>query len=275
MAGAVRVVTARRGHDPRRLALVSFGGAGGLHACAVAELLGMRTVILPPMAGVLSALGMVAAGDSVDVSQTVLPLEREGALDDGRLAAEFARLDDLARERLPEDGTATVEALADCRWDGQSHELTIRAAGRDRSAIEHAFAEAYRTTYGPPPPGRAVQIVTLRLRRSGPAPEIALQPLEDGPDTDGETELVDNAGNRVRARSIRRSAGLVGRKLAGPLLLIDPDATAFIPKGWSLGLRRDGIAIATHEPRGDEIDDLTEEDEAILDNIWKQIAQEG
>lgn len=249
MAGAVRVVTARRGHDPRRLALVSFGGAGGLHACAVAELLGMKTVILPPMAGVLSALGMVAAGDSVEVSQTVLPLERDGTLDDARLAAEFARLDDLAERRLPEERTAATETFADCRWDGQSHELTIRAS-RSRKGIEHAFTEAYRTTYGPHPPERAVQIVTLRLRRTGPAPAIHLEPLADGPSAAGEAkeiELVDDAGGRVMARSIRRSARLVGEALAGPLLLVDPDATAFVPAGWRMELRSDGIAIASRK----------------------------
>ncbi len=99
--------------------------------------------------------------------------------------------------------------------------------------------------------------------------------MQDGPATADRTELVDDAGRPVRARSVRRSARLVGKDIRGPLLLIDTDATAFIPAGWRMELRRDGIAIATHkQSRGDDIDDLTEEDEAILDRVWDQVAKE-
>ncbi len=276
MAGAVRVVTAQRGRDPRQLALVSFGGAGGLHACAVAELQGMRTVILPPMAGVLSALGMVVAPDSVEVSQTVLALERSGRLDDDRLYAEFGRLNAMAMDRLPQARTTAVESFADCRWSGQSHELTIPVRRPSREAISEEFAGTYAGTYGAAPAGRDVEIVTLRLRRVGQASEISLPALVPEPMGEERIELVGDSGATGRARRCRR-AQLAGKgPVAGPLLLIDPDATAFIPGGWSLHMRGDGIAIATKRPPGsDYTQDVTDEDHATLDAARNRVAEEG
>ena len=230
MAGAVRAVTTRRGHDPRTMALVSFGGAGGLHACAVAQFLGMTRVILPPMAGVLSALGMVIAADSVDVSQTTLQLERRGKLDDSRLAAEFGRLNMRAIGRVP---TGKSEPLADCRWSGQSHELTVPVTRPSRDAIAASFAAVYRQTYGEPPPDRGVEIVTLRLRRVGPEPAVTLPQIE--PD----------AGERRDATVWTRPQLVHARAAAGPLLLVDPDATAFIPAGWSAKTADTGIVTAS------------------------------
>lgn len=246
MAGAVRVVTAQRGHDPRRLALVSFGGAGGLHACAVAELLGMSRVILPPMAGVLSALGMVAAADSVDVSQTTLQLERAGQLDDARLGGEFARLDELVAPSPRDEARplGAIELFADCRWAGQSHELTVAVAEPTRASISARFAELYAGTYGPPPPGRNVEIVTLRLRRSGRAPRILLPPVFPTPAAAQELRLINNSGLAVRACGTSRAPLVERVEMPGPFLLIDPDATAFVPAGWLARARPDGIVIA-------------------------------
>ena len=244
MAGAVRVVTAQRGHDPRRMALVSFGGAGGLHACAVAELLGMSTVILPPMAGVLSALGMVTAADSVDVSQTVLSLECEGELDDARLAGEFRRLEELSRRQIV---VGSIEYFADCRWRGQSHELTVPVALPRRDIVTRAFAEIYGGAYGAAPPGASLEIVTLRLRRTGSSPHIPLPPISPEAWAPQETRLIDNSGAAVRALGTRR-APLVGRVEApGPLLLIDAEATAFVPAGWVARAWPDGIVVATRQ----------------------------
>src|SRR5207237_892548 len=87
MAAAIRAVTSRRGHDPRQFTLVSFGGAGGLHACALADALEIPRVLIPPYCGLLSALGMVVAPPIADAARTVVQLGE--ALEDDRLAAEF------------------------------------------------------------------------------------------------------------------------------------------------------------------------------------------
>src|SRR5689334_18251709 len=120
MAAAVRAVTSRRGHDPRQFALLSFGGAGGLHACAVADALEIPGVMIPPYCGALSALGMVVAPPTVDVSRTVVHLD---PLNDAGLVREFAIAEDQATEQLPRAGT--VSRFADVRFRGQSYEIQI------------------------------------------------------------------------------------------------------------------------------------------------------
>src|SRR5207244_13321962 len=111
MTNAVRFVTAQRGHNPRLFTLVSFGGAGGLHACGLAEGLGIKRVLNPPYAGVLSALGMVVAPPVVDVAHTVIHLGAQ--LTDADIEAEFARLSHEAEASLPQAATAAIEYFAD------------------------------------------------------------------------------------------------------------------------------------------------------------------
>ena len=205
MSRAVRAITSRRGLDPKEFALLSFGGAGGLHACAVAESLEIATVMVPPYCGVLSALGMASAAPVSDASKTVLHLG--DGLDDHRLYAEYGHLNMLAAETLPNDELAAVEAYADLRFRGQSYELTVRAKGADRTALEEAFRETYARQYGVCPTDRMIEIVTLRLRRIGRAPQIHLPPLE--PQTDAGETTVSRGQLLTRGRS------------AGPLLLVD------------------------------------------------------
>ena len=142
MASAVRAVTARRGHDPRGFALLSFGGAGGLHACALAEALEIPRVIVPPYCGVLSALGMVAAAPVADASQTVVHLGDK--LDDARLAAEYTRLSGITMDHVPYEQTESVEAWADVRFRGQSHELKVRTQRPSLDAIGDGLPRVVR-----------------------------------------------------------------------------------------------------------------------------------
>jgi N-methylhydantoinase A len=232
MSRAVRAVTSRRGLDPKGFALVSFGGAGGLHACAVAESLEIRTVIVPPYCGVLSALGMVAAPPVADASKTVLHLG--DGLDDHRLYAEFGHLNMLASEKVPQEQLAAVEAYADLRFKGQSYELTVRARGADRSALEAAFREAYAGRYGTVPEGRAIEIVTLRIKRVGRVADVALPDLPTGGD-------VPAASDGVVSRPSLRTAG----GMAGPFLLIDDEASTYVPRGWQATCDRRGIVTLT------------------------------
>jgi len=151
MLRALRVVTVERGHDPRGLALVAFGGAGPLHACGLAEELGMQTVLVPEAAGVLSALGLVASDERRDAVRSYLcPLAEAG--------------------ELPGEGEA------DLRYAGQSFELTV-PLGDDLAA---AFHRAHEERYGYADRGRSIELVAVRTAeiRKGPAFELpAAEPL--------------------------------------------------------------------------------------------------
>jgi N-methylhydantoinase A len=158
MLRALRLVSVERGHDPREFALVAFGGAGPLHACALAEELGIATVLVPEAAGVLSALGLVASDERRDrVVSYVCPLEEAG--------------------ELPAEGEA------DLRYRGQSFELTV-PLGSDLAA---AFHRAHEARYGYADPERQVELVAVRTAELRPGPTLELpaaEPLEaSGPRT--------------------------------------------------------------------------------------------
>ena len=237
MAHAMRAVTARRGHDPRDFTLVTFGGAGGLHACALAEALDVRRVLVPPYCGVLSALGMVVAPPVADVSQTVVHLGDQ--LDDARVAAECGKLNLLASERLADERTAAVEVYADVRFRGQSHELTVRVDRPQIAAIESAFRAAYEREYGRCPVGRAVELVTLRLRRVGHVPPLALPRVGRREGQWRTVSVTDVTGRAVEASAMGREH-LVGTSVRGPLLVIDAEATTYVPVSWVAHGRADG-----------------------------------
>jgi N-methylhydantoinase A/oxoprolinase/acetone carboxylase beta subunit len=154
MARAVRVVTVEQGVDPRGLALLAFGGAGPLHACAVADELGMSTVIVPPRAGVFSALGILCAPEQRELVESwPTPSSRVG-LDEARAS--------LAARVAPLVPGGEVEQWLDCRYAGQSHELLVH------DVDEFPAAHAQRNGYARP--GVAIEVVALRARVSHAAP---------------------------------------------------------------------------------------------------------
>ena len=152
MLRALRLVSVERGHDPRDFALVAFGGAGALHGCALAEELGMRTVLVPGAAGVLSALGLVASDERRDrVRSYLCPLEEAG--------------------ELPAQGEA------DLRYEGQSFELTVPL----QEELGAAFHRAHEIRYGYAEPERAIELVAVRTAEVRPGPRFELpaaEPLE-------------------------------------------------------------------------------------------------
>jgi N-methylhydantoinase A len=149
MLRALRLVSVERGHDPREFALVAFGGAGPLHACALAEELEISTVLVPDSAGVLSALGLVAADERRDSVRTyVCPLEQAGPL--------------------------PAEGEADLRYRGQSFELTVPLQPR----LEEAFHRAHEARYGYADRERPVELVAVRTAEVRPAPPLQLPPAE-------------------------------------------------------------------------------------------------
>jgi N-methylhydantoinase A len=200
-------------------------------------------VLIPPYAGVLSALGMVVAPPVTDASQTVVHLG-EG-LDDHRLVAEYGRLAARTSDVIPYERTAATEAFADVRFRGQSYELTVRVV---RPSVEHVreqFLAAYAVQYGRAPEGREIEIVTVRFRRYGRGVEVALPPLSSEASSRRSVKLIDERGDEVSATCLDR-AGLLGvGELRGPALLIDSHATTYVPRGWVARARGDGIVFLT------------------------------
>jgi N-methylhydantoinase A/oxoprolinase/acetone carboxylase beta subunit len=250
MEAAIRGVTSQRGHDPRHFTLVSFGGAGGLHACNIAASLDIPRVLIPPYAGVLSALGMVVAAPVADSSKTVVHLGEE--LDDARLAAEYGQISGRTMEVIPYEQTASVEAWADVRFKGQSHELKIRVMRPGWEEITASFHSAYQSLYNQIPENRPVEIVTLRIRRIGKAPSIQLPELTStagrilsSSSSHSQVTLLANDGSELQAPAILRSDLLRSGATMGPFLLIDPEATAYIPKGWTATAHANGSIIAS------------------------------
>jgi N-methylhydantoinase A/oxoprolinase/acetone carboxylase beta subunit len=155
--------------DPRDFALLAFGGAGGLHAAAIAEELGMRRILVPAAGGVLSALGLAAAERRAHVQRTVL-LRGEELTDDALAAAR----DELGREALATLGTreARGRTVADARYRGQSHELTVPGGG-SAGELREAFETAHDERYGYREDGGEVELVTLRVTMSIPGPQLS------------------------------------------------------------------------------------------------------
>src|SRR5947208_1511722 len=139
MERALRAISIARGKDPRAFTLCAFGGAGGLHACGLAERLGLARVVVPPSPGVFSATGLASAAAGVEVVATIFASPREAA----RIDAAFRALERRARTRLREQGIAPrgirMERFADLRYEGQSHEITVRAG----AAMAGTFRRAH------------------------------------------------------------------------------------------------------------------------------------
>jgi N-methylhydantoinase A len=161
MVRALRVMTVERGVDPRRFALLAFGGAGPLHAAAIADELGMTKILVPRASGVLSALGLAAADRRADAQRTVLG---DGAADVDPLREEIAQT---------LGGEPEIELAWDLRYHGQSHELTVR--GGDDHDLRERFEALHEERYGHRDPDGEVELVTVRVTGRLPA-----QPLEFG-----------------------------------------------------------------------------------------------
>ena len=227
MERAIRVVSVERGHDPRDFALLAFGGCGGLHACEIAEELGIGAVIVPELAGALSALGMLAADAVRDYAA--------GALGSTDLDPLFAALERRARRESP---TAQLERSADLRYRGQSYELNVAWNPRSPAA---PFHREHKKVYGYASPERAVEVVTIRVR----AREAVKRPrLVRGPSRPGVPEqrrvFVADAWRTVPAWK-REQLGT--KVLAGPALVLDYGSTTLIPPGWKFQADRAGNLV--------------------------------
>ncbi|MBN8899435.1 MAG: hydantoinase B/oxoprolinase family protein, partial [Rhodospirillales bacterium] len=236
MANAIKQVSVQKGHDVTRFALQCFGGAGGQHACLVADALGMETVFIHPFAGVLSAYGMGLADQTAMREQAVeLPLEAhalpelESVAD--RLAAE-------AEAALAAQGAdpARIETARNLHLRYAGTEATLIVALRDLDAIVADFTAAHRARFGFATPDRALVVETVAVESvaAGDAVYEATLAARDGamPDPVDTVAMFTN-GARHDAPVFERTALLAGDRLRGPALIREANATTVVEPGWT------------------------------------------
>jgi N-methylhydantoinase A len=250
LAGAIKEVSVMRGIDARDFALFPFGGAGPLHAAAIAEELGMRTVVVPPLPGNFSALGLLIADvrrdfvrtrvstttttSVADVQEALRELMRDGEVE--LAAAGFA----ARRQRFA--------ASLDMRYAGQSFELSVSVAMDVGSIaqIERAFSEIYAARYGAAT-GRAIEIVSYRLAAWGLSDKPQLPAIErTGRSLDAAvcaTRPVVFGGVERQVAVFDRDRLPPGQPMNGPALIEEGGSTTLVPPGWSAELDAVGCLL--------------------------------
>ena len=276
MAEALRIVSVERGHDAREFSLVAFGGAGPVHAAALAEELDIPEVVIPPIPGGFSALGLVATDLRRDWSHTFYsPIE---SIDPDALDRRLAELERSARAMLRDAGIAEpdriVERAADCRYTKQAYELTVPLARgtvtrETLDALAREFHAQHLRTYGHQNPNESVQMVNVRVTATGRMPRVEFRAWAANPGG-GTTEKNAGAagggamtGDRVEAERevwfgepilcpvIGRhdlacgpcGGSGVGTARPGPFIVEEMDCTVVVPPGWSASLDESGFIL--------------------------------
>jgi N-methylhydantoinase A len=238
MVRALRVVTVERGVDPRRFALMPFGGAGPMHAAALAGQLGMTRILCPRASGVLSALGLCASDRRRDTARTVLLSGEE--LTGERVAAEVSSLARQAGEGM---SGAAPRASYEMRYRGQAFELSIPGTpDPDPAQLAERFAEAHESRYGYRDPDGVVELVNIRLAMVVPGPDPRPSAATPGELRESVREA-RFGGKWVEARVLRGEPP-AGLQAVGPAIFELPEATLVLSPGWSGRVDEAGTIVA-------------------------------
>jgi N-methylhydantoinase A len=259
MAEVLKIVSIQRGHDPRHFALAAFGGAGPLHAAALASELGITEVICPPIPGAFSALGLIGTDLKRDYVQT---LHSVAAVEPQALQAAFAALEKRGAAMLERAGVAPerrrLVRSVDARYPRQSHELEVPAAcgcieAATLAQIAEAFHERHLHTYGHDNRSEPVQIVSARVAAIGATAPLTIRDSVARRGTDPvkakrqvwfrETGLIDAA---IYDRK-RMPAGL---ELAGPVVIESLESTILVPPGWQATMDEHGFVLLMRLQQG-------------------------
>jgi N-methylhydantoinase A len=224
MRRALAVMTVERGIDPRRFALMPFGGAGPLHAASMAAELGIGRVLCPRACGVLSALGLAAATPRRDAARTVMLSGT--AFTDERVKRELDALIERAVDEL-EEPASFVRVHYELRYRGQSFELSVEAEIGDLRA---AFEDAHEARYGYRDEGIEVELVTIRVSALGARPELTLDGATRETPERASTPVVFD-GERVEAE-LWLGELPSGAPIVGPAVCAMPESTLLVPPGW-------------------------------------------
>jgi N-methylhydantoinase A len=239
MADAMRLISIRRGYDPREFCLVAFGGAGPLHGAALAEELAIPTVLVPPSPGITSALGCLLVDVRHDMS--AMFLARADSVDPEALETDFATLEAEGRARLAAEGVAedqmSIQRFVDMRYVGQWRSLTVAVstpADVDDAVVrfhaEHERAYNYRRD------GAPVEIYRLSVRAVGvtPKPELARHDSNGGAASARGSRAVHfgSGGDVVETPLYMRAELPPGARIEGPAIIEQLDSTTVVPPGW-------------------------------------------
>jgi N-methylhydantoinase A len=241
MVRALRVVTVERGIDPRRYALLAFGGAGPLHAAQIAVELGIGTIVCPRASGVLAALGLVVSPRRRDVQRSVLLSGAE--LSGEAIAAHVRELGAQARAALGVE-RAELRATYELRYRGQAFELPI--AGEleaEPRELRRAFEAEHEDRYGYSDAEQTLELVTIRVTATVAGAEVSLA-------AGGHSELQRGrrtatlGGARVDLEVLRGSPG-PGTPVHGPAVVELPESTLLVPEGWSGEVDHTGTIVVS------------------------------
>ncbi|WP_250403492.1 hydantoinase B/oxoprolinase family protein [Streptomyces cellostaticus] len=278
IANAVKRISVQKGHDVTRYALTTFGGAGGQHACRVADSLGIRTVLVPPMAGVLSALGIGLADTTAMREQSVeAPLEAAAmpGVRETAAALEHAARAELRAEDVPED-RIQVTRRAQLRYDGTDTTLTVELTGPGTMA--HAFEERHRAMYSFTL-DRPIVVEALSVEATGitaPPDLSALAPYE-GHRAAPRTVRLHTGGAWHDVPLHRREALPPGETVTGPAIITEPGATTVVDDGWRAVAGDDGHLVMERAAITESSEADTKVDPVLLEvfnNLFMSIAEQ-
>jgi N-methylhydantoinase A len=232
MARALRVISIQRGVDPRQFRLTSFGGAGGLHVCALAEALEMRSAIVPIHGGVLSAFGMLAAPRSRQLSHTLTGLLE--SIEPTKTESLYTKMGQEGIAALMGEGvdenSVRQERAMDLRYFGQSYTLKVLAGPLDQ--VKAAFHEMHRLRHGHSLE-LPIELVNLRVALSGDLPQPKLAKLK-------ESKSRALATIKSSVAVYERGRLLFGDKIKGPAIITEKVATTYVAQNWSCEVDRMG-----------------------------------
>ena len=257
MADQIRLVTIKRGYDPRQFALVVLGGAGPVHGAALAAEMGMAEVLVPEAPGVLAAFGLLAA--AIEHHHARTQQSRTDVADLSDVNSCLAELDDAGRARMSEEGVPAREVrvayAADMRYVGQAYELEVPIAApltRERvPEIVAIFHATHERVYGYARPQQLVEFVNFRAVHTYPLPRPVTRPAARASGTPADARIGERRayfGGYVPTTLYERARLPLGARLAGPAIVEQDDTTTVIPPGvtalvddaGNLRLRRDG-----------------------------------
>ncbi len=233
MEGAIHLISLQKGYDTRDFTLVSFGGAGGLHACELARALLMPRVVVPPNPGMLSALGILRSNVVKDTSLTMILHSQEPDLL-ARLKQGFQPLEESIRRQLSQEGfnedDLLLEQTLDVRYVGQSYELNLPFS----DDFGERFHKLHQQFYGYSNPRIPMEIVNLRVRGSGrfpqvPIPRFPLESEEPPQDAMIQAKQVFLDGGPVSTAFYLRERLRPGNRLQGPAIILEYGSTTFVP----------------------------------------------
>jgi N-methylhydantoinase A len=234
-------VTVERGIDPREYALLPFGGAGPMHAAALADELEIDRIICPRASGVLSALGLISAGQRRDTARTVLL--SAGEITAEAVAAEVRALSGPLTAGMKD---ARLEVVYELRYRGQAFELPVPGpAEPDPKRLAEDFAREHEARYGYRDPEGRLELVTIRVAAVEPGPEPRPRAAADG-DVTGDERDARFGGEWMRTRAFRGEPP-AGMNAAGPCVFELPEATLVLPPGWSASVDEAGTITAQRD----------------------------